>query len=80
MSTSRRITQIPYSDLVKLFEADGFSIARTRGDHLIMTKTGVRRPVVIKRSPRMVSIDHIRSNMRTAGMSRERFFRLLDNI
>ncbi len=46
----------------------------------MMTKPGVRRPVVIKTSPRMVAVTHIRTNMRTAGMSRETYFRLLDDI
>ena len=46
----------------------------------MMTKPGVRRPVVIKTSPGMVPVTHIRTNMRTAGMSRETYFRLLDDI
>ena len=44
----------------------------------MMTKPGVRRPLVIKMSPRMVPVIHIRTNMRTAGMDRETYFRLLD--
>lgn len=44
----------------------------------MMKKPGVRRPVVIKTSPRYVAVGHIRSNMRTAGMSRGRYFQLLD--
>lgn len=45
-----------------------------------MTKAGVKRPVVIKSSPRNVPVTHIRTNMTTAGMSRERFFELLDKV
>ena len=59
---------------------DGFTARGVRGSHLIMTKPGVRRPVVIKTSPRTVSVMHIRSNMNTAGMSRERYFQLLDEV
>ena len=76
----QRLTPIHYRQLVRLFEADGFVVARMRGDHLIMTKKGARRPVVIKSSPRMVPVTHIVTNMKTAGMTRERFFELLAAI
>jgi hypothetical protein len=49
-----------------------------KGDHIIMTKAGIKRPLVIKTSPRLVPITHIRTNMTTAGMTRERFFELLE--
>ena len=78
--SSRRITPIPYQKLVKVFELDGFTVKRQKGDHLIMTKPGVKRPVVIKTSPREVPVTHILTNLRTAGMSRERYFELLDHV
>ncbi len=77
-SRGRRITPVHYRTLVRIFEMDGFVASRQRGDHIMMTKPGVRRPVVIKTSPRSVAVAHIRTNMRTAGMSRGRYFRLLD--
>ncbi len=77
---SRRITPIPYQKLVKVFELDGFTVKRQKGDHLIMTKPGVKRPVVIKTSPHKVPVTHILTNLRTAGMSRERYFELLDQV
>jgi hypothetical protein len=43
-----------------------------------MTKAGIKRPVVIKASPRLVPVTHIRTNMTTAGMTRERFFEPLE--
>ena len=43
-----------------------------------MTKAGIKRPLVIKTSPRLVPITHIRTNMTTARMTRERFFELLE--
>jgi hypothetical protein len=43
-----------------------------------MTKAGVKRPLVIKTSPKLVPVTHIRTNMTTAGMSRERFFELME--
>ncbi len=75
---NRKITPIRYTTLIKVFELDGFEIRRQKGDHIIMVKPGVKRPVVIKTSPRRVPVTHIRTNMTTAGMSRERYFELLD--
>ena len=75
-----RITPVHYRTLVKIFELDGFTVQRTRGDHIVMTKPGVKRPVVIKTSPRKVPVTHIRTNMTTAGMSRERYFELLKQV
>jgi hypothetical protein len=46
----------------------------------MMTKPGINRPLVIKSSPRKVPVKHIRTNMTTAGMSRERYFELLEQI
>jgi len=72
----RKITPIRYEILVKIFELDGFVIQRKKGDHIIMTKAGIKRPLVIKTSPRLVPVTHIRTNMTTAGITRERFFEL----
>ncbi|MEK7397338.1 MAG: type II toxin-antitoxin system HicA family toxin [Candidatus Poribacteria bacterium] len=75
---NRTITPINYNTLIKIFELDGFEFKRQKGDHVIMVKPGIKRPVVIKTSPKRVAITHIRTNMTTAGMSRERYFELLD--
>lgn len=75
-----RITPISYRLLVRIFELEGFAVKRQKGDHLIMTKPGVKRPLVIKISPGEVPVTHILSNLRTAGISRERYFELLDQV
>ncbi|MBI4338527.1 MAG: type II toxin-antitoxin system HicA family toxin [Chloroflexi bacterium] len=81
MSTgSRRLVPLPPRVLVRIFEASGFKAVRMRGDHLIMTKPGVIRPVVIQMEHGLVPVTHIRTNMTTAGMSREEFFALLDQV
>ena len=42
-----------YKILVKIFELDGFIVKRTKGDHIIIeTKAGIKRPLVIKSSPK----------------------------
>jgi len=78
--TEKKITPIHYEALIKIFELAGFIISRTKGDHIIMTKMGVKRPLVIKTSPRLTPVTHIRTNMTTAGMTREQFFELLEKI
>lgn len=76
----RKIVPVHYVTLLKIFELYGFVIQRKRGDHIIMTKPGIKRPVVIKTSPRLVPVTHIRTNMMTAGMSREQFFEFLERV
>jgi predicted RNA binding protein YcfA (HicA-like mRNA interferase family) len=76
--SGRKIAPVHYALLVRVFEFDGWKVTRQRGDHLVMTKPGAKRPLVIKTSPRLVPVTHIRTNMVTAGMSRERYFEILD--
>ena len=76
----RKITPVHYEVLIRIFELEGFSVQRKRGDHIVMTKAGIKRPVVIKSSPRLVPVTHIRTNMTTARMTRERFFELLEKV
>ncbi len=64
----------------KDFESDGFEVKRRKGDHVSMTKSGIKRPIIIKTSPRAVPVTHVRTNMTTAGMSRERYFQLLEKV
>lgn len=80
MGPRRKIVPIRYKKLVRVFELAGFVVARTRGDHIAMTRPGVRRPLIIKTSPRKMPVAHVRTNMTTAGMSRERYFELLDEV
>lgn len=75
-----KLVAVHFTILIRLFEADGFKEVRRKGDHVALTKTGVKRPVVIKTSPREVPVTHIRTNMTTAGMSRERYFELLAQV
>lgn len=42
-----KFSPVHYKQLVKVFEADGFRLAWEEGDHMIFTKAGVIRPVVI---------------------------------
>jgi predicted RNA binding protein YcfA (HicA-like mRNA interferase family) len=65
--------------LVAVFELDGFVFDRQRGDHLIYTKPGVIRPLVIP-AYHEVPVFIIKNLLRTAGMSRERYLDLVQNL
>ena len=71
-----RITPVHWKVLECIFQKDGFRFDRQNGDHRAYVKPGVLRPVII---PTHNEIDPflIKSNMRTAKMSRERFLELL---
>ena len=71
-----KLRPVSYKQLVKVFEADGFRCVRTEGDHMVFTKPGVIRPLVIPNYA-AVPVFIIKNNLRTAGMSRERYFELL---
>ena len=73
-----KLSPVSYKQLVKVFLAEGFQHVRTEGDHMVFTKKGVIRPVVIPKYA-AVPVFVIKNNLRTAGMSRERYFELLDS-
>lgn len=74
-----KIQPINYKKLAKVFELAGFRFARQAGDHLIYTKTGIPRPVVIPMYDE-IPVFIIKNNLRSAGMSREKYFELLERI
>ena len=71
-----KLSPISYKALVRIFERDGFRCVREEGDHLIYMKPGVLRPIVIPKYS-AVPVFVIKNNLRSAGMSRERYFELL---
>lgn len=71
-----KLSPISYKQLVAIFEADGFQHVRTEGDHMVFTKPGIIRPIVIPKYA-AIPVFIIKNNLRTAGMSRERYFELL---
>mgnify|MGYP001619098200 CR=1 FL=1 len=72
-----RITPVSATKLRKVFEKAGFKCVRTEGDHFVYTKKGVYRPVVIPDWPEL-PVFIIKNNLRTAGISREEYFALLE--
>ncbi len=74
-----KITPIHYRKLVKIFELEEFRYKRTRGDHLIYTKPGISRPIVIPKC-REIPVFVIKNNLRSAGIARERYVKLLKKL
>jgi predicted RNA binding protein YcfA (HicA-like mRNA interferase family) len=72
-----KLSPVSYKKLVRVFEADGFRCVREEGDHMVFTKASVLRPVVVPKYT-AVPVFIIKNNLRTAGMSRERYFELLE--
>ena len=73
------IRPVHYKALVAVFERDGFTFDRQRGDHLIFIKPGAIRPLVIP-AYHEVPVSIVKNLLRTAGMSRERYFDLLQGL
>jgi predicted RNA binding protein YcfA (HicA-like mRNA interferase family) len=59
-----------------VFLSAGFQFARQEGSHRAYTKPGISRPIVIPMYDE-VPISIIKNNLKTAGISREEYFRLL---
>jgi predicted RNA binding protein YcfA (HicA-like mRNA interferase family) len=72
-----KIRPIHWKDLERVFLAAGFQFARQEGSHRSYIKPGISRPIVI---PTYIEIpvSIIRNNLKTAGISREEYFRLLE--
>jgi predicted RNA binding protein YcfA (HicA-like mRNA interferase family) len=72
-----KIIPIHWKRLEKVFLSAGFRFARQEGSHRSYTKPGVPRPTVIPTYDQgPVSI--IRNNLKTAGITREEYFVLLE--
>ncbi len=70
---------VHYRLLIALFEREGYVFDRQRGDHLIYVKAGIARPVVIPAYSE-VPVFIIKNLLRTSGISRDRYFELLQGL
>jgi predicted RNA binding protein YcfA (HicA-like mRNA interferase family) len=64
---------------VKIFELFGCTYTRKKGSHHILRCPEAKRAVVIPEYNE-IDVDIIKNNMQTAGMSRERYFELINQI
>ena len=72
-----KFTPVDWKTLERIFLAAGFRFARQEGSHRSYIKVGVARPIVIP-IYRQIPVFIIRNNLKTAGISREEYFRLLE--
>ncbi|MHC4281315.1 MAG: type II toxin-antitoxin system HicA family toxin [Planctomycetota bacterium] len=72
-----RITPIHWKKLEKVFLDVGFRFARQEGSHRAYVKTGIPRPIIIPTYSE-VPVAVVRNNLRTAGISRDEYFKLLE--
>ena len=74
-----KITPIIPERLKRVFEKAGFKCVRVEGDHFVFTKEGAQRPVVIP-DWKEIPVFIIKNNLRTAGITRDEYFSLLEII
>ena len=72
-----RITPTHWRIQECIFTKDGFVFERQKGDHKVYSRKGTKRPVVIPMYNE-VCLDIIQSNMRTANMTRDKYFEYLN--
>ena len=71
-----KFAPVDWKTLERIFLAAGFEFVRQEGSHRSYYKQGTVRPVVIP-VYREVPVFIIRNNLKTAGISRDEYFRLL---
>ena len=71
-----RITPVHWKVLECIFQKAGFVFERQEGSHRSYVRQGVLRPVIIP-TYKEIDVDIIKSNMRTANMSRVEYFEYL---
>ncbi|MEN6438184.1 MAG: type II toxin-antitoxin system HicA family toxin [Syntrophobacter sp.] len=74
---SPRITPVHWKVLECIFLKDGFAFERQESSHRSYTKPGILRPVVIP-TYNEIDDDIIRGLMRTAGLTRAKYFEYLE--
>lgn len=74
-----KFVPVDWKTLERVFLAAGFQFGRQSGSHRSYVKQGVARPVVIPTYSE-VPIFIIRNNLKTAGISRDEYFDLLQRF
>lgn len=74
-----RITPLHWRKLLKILELEGAYIVGQTGDHIELKKSGAKRRLVIPKY-KNVPIYVIKNNLKTASISRKRYFELLKKV
>jgi predicted RNA binding protein YcfA (HicA-like mRNA interferase family) len=72
-----KIVPVDWRILEKVFLRAGFQFKRQEGSHRSYVKAGITRPVVIPTYAE-VPVFIIRNNLKTVGLSRDEYFKLLN--
>lgn len=73
-----RIVPVHWRDRERVFLRSGWKFARQEGSHWSYVKVGIIRPIVIP-TYNEVPVSIIRNNLKTAGIARDEYFRLIEN-
>lgn len=72
-----KMTPLRWKTLERVFLACGFQFVHQGGSHRSYKKQGISRPIVIP-AYHEISVSIIKNNLKSAGISREEYFRLLE--
>jgi len=72
-----KISPISPNKLVKILEKEGFKVIRQKGSHVIMINSRKTRIVIPVHPGKDIKPGLIRAILREAGISREKFLKLL---
>jgi predicted RNA binding protein YcfA (HicA-like mRNA interferase family) len=75
-----RLTPVSWKRFEKILLSLGFELARTEGSHRCYVKLGIKRPVVIPVHGAEIEVSVIQSNLKTMGIDRGEYLRILEKI
>ena len=64
-------------EVVSALERAGFEVRRQTGSHVIMYKSGIRRPISVSQHPGDLPKGTVRAIIREAELTKEEFLKLL---
>lgn len=76
----KKLSNIDVSEFRDALKSLGLQLERTRGGHESWWKEGLTRPVVFPNHINPMWEEVIKSNLRTLGITKEDFLKLLDTL
>lgn len=75
-----KLGPIDGKDLIRIFEKVGYRKIGGKGSHVTMQRKGSPRPIVIQANKKDLPDFIISNNIKIAGMTREKYFRLRSEL
>jgi len=75
-----KISPVSPIKIIKILEKSGFKVIRQKGSHVIMINDKGTRTVIPVHAGKEVKPGLIRAIIKEAGISREKFFKLLKEV